>query len=123
MTSSDVLRATEKTVGGDAMEELHNDLITFGQRERQNFADMELKEMRLEELQQTLESLRPEYERYADRKRQEGTLEMLQKKLKWVTYDDAYNLVQEIKQNVAATKDELKTMESDSGPHEKELTV
>uniref|UniRef100_A0A674IF41 Structural maintenance of chromosomes protein 5 n=1 Tax=Terrapene triunguis TaxID=2587831 RepID=A0A674IF41_9SAUR len=85
LSKTELLEATEKSVGPPEMYQFHCELKNFRERERELENSLQEKTNFLEKMKQRNERYKQDVERYYERKRHLDLIEMLERKRPWVT--------------------------------------
>ncbi|XP_034629986.1 structural maintenance of chromosomes protein 5 isoform X1 [Trachemys scripta elegans] len=116
LSKTELLEATEKSVGPPEMYQFHCELKNFRERERELENSLQEKTNFLEKMKQRNERYKQDVERYYERKRHLDLIEMLERKRPWVEYENVRQQHEEVKQNRDHAKEELKKLQQAKSP-------
>uniref|UniRef100_A0A452IPY8 Structural maintenance of chromosomes protein 5 n=1 Tax=Gopherus agassizii TaxID=38772 RepID=A0A452IPY8_9SAUR len=116
LSKTELLEATEKSVGPPEMYQFHCELKNFRERERELENSLQEKTNFLEKMKQRNERYKQDVERYYERKRHLDLIEMLERKRPWVEYENVRQEHEEVKQNRDHAKEELKKLQQTQSP-------
>uniref|UniRef100_A0A8C3S8H4 Structural maintenance of chromosomes protein 5 n=1 Tax=Chelydra serpentina TaxID=8475 RepID=A0A8C3S8H4_CHESE len=116
LSKTELLEATEKSVGLPEMYQFHCELKNFRERERELENSLQEKTNFLEKMKQRNERYKQDVERYYERKRHLDLIEILEKKRPWVEYENVRQQHEEVKQNRDHAKEELKKLQQTKSP-------
>ncbi|XP_074850880.1 structural maintenance of chromosomes protein 5 isoform X4 [Carettochelys insculpta] len=116
LSKTELLEATEKSVGPPEMYQFHCELKNFRERERELENSLKEKTNILEKMKQRNERYKQDVERYYERKRHLDLIEMLERKRPWVEYENIRQQHEEVKQSRERSKEELKKLQQAKSP-------
>uniref|UniRef100_A0A6Q2WT45 Structural maintenance of chromosomes protein 5 n=1 Tax=Esox lucius TaxID=8010 RepID=A0A6Q2WT45_ESOLU len=121
MSKTELLEATEKSVGPPEMYEFHCELKTFRTKERELENVCKEKASALEKFKQRNERNKHDVKRYYEKKRHLDMIEMLEKKKPWVEYETARMELEGVKKEREDAKKQLKTLRESQAPMLKKI--
>lgn len=116
MSNSELLEATEKSVGPPEMYEFHCELKTFRTKERDLENVCKEKANFLEKARQRNERNKLDVERYYMKKRHLDRIQMLEKKKPWVEYETARKELEGVKKERDEMKRKLRSLKEAQEP-------
>uniref|UniRef100_A0A8C8VFZ7 Structural maintenance of chromosomes protein 5 n=1 Tax=Pelusios castaneus TaxID=367368 RepID=A0A8C8VFZ7_9SAUR len=116
LSKTELLEATEKSVGPPEMYQFHCELKNFRERERELESSVQEKTNFLEKMKQRNERYKQDVERYYERKRHLDLIKMLERKRPWVEYENVRQQHEEVKQSRDHAKEELKKLQQTKSP-------
>uniref|UniRef100_A0A8C5U9H7 Structural maintenance of chromosomes protein 5 n=1 Tax=Malurus cyaneus samueli TaxID=2593467 RepID=A0A8C5U9H7_9PASS len=120
LTKTELLEATEKSIGSPEMYQFHCELKNFREKERELEVNVE-KTTSLEKMKQRVERYKQDVERYHECKRHVYLIEMLERKRPWVEYENVREQHEEVKQSRNQVKKELKRLKEMQAPWTKKI--
>ncbi|NXE96634.1 SMC5 protein, partial [Menura novaehollandiae] len=148
LSKTELLEATEKSIGSPEMYQFHCELKNFREKERElevitHFRETESevfsqsrycktwkyilqnlcreKTISLEKMKQRVERYKQDVERYHECKRHVDLIEMLERKRPWVEYENVREQHEEVKQSRNQIKNELKYLKEIQAPLTKKI--
>ncbi|CAI9553857.1 unnamed protein product [Staurois parvus] len=116
LSKTELLEATEKSVGPPEMHRFHCELKNCREKEKELENKCKGHEEVLEKLKQGNERYKQDVERYYERKRHLDKIKMLERKRPWVEYEDCRQQYEEVKQKRDKLKEELKRKQESQAP-------
>uniref|UniRef100_A0A8D0GQR5 Structural maintenance of chromosomes protein 5 n=1 Tax=Sphenodon punctatus TaxID=8508 RepID=A0A8D0GQR5_SPHPU len=116
LSKTELLEATEKSIGPPDMYQFHCELKNFRQRERELENSCKEKTNILEKMKQRNERYKQDVERYYEHKRHLDLIEMLERKRPWVEYENIRQQYEEVKQSRDHQKEELRKLKAAQCP-------
>lgn len=110
LSKTELLEATEKSIGSPEMYQFHCELKHFREKERELENLCREKTTSLEKMKQRVERYKQDVERYHECKRHVDLIEMLERKRPWVEYENVREQHEEVKQCRNQVKKELKCL-------------
>ncbi|NWV35112.1 SMC5 protein, partial [Grantiella picta] len=147
LSKTELLEATEKSVGSPEMYQFHCELKNFREKERELEVNTTLeshdcrkskinftwrcyrirrclcreKTISLEKMKQRVERYKQDVDRYHEYKRHVDLIEMLERKRPWVEYENVREQHEEVKQSRNQVKKELKRLKETQAPQTKKI--
>ncbi|XP_068032524.1 structural maintenance of chromosomes protein 5 [Anomalospiza imberbis] len=121
LSKTELLEATEKSIGSPEMYQFHCELKNFREKEREVENLCREKTTSLEKMKQRVERYKQDVERYHECKRHVGLIEMLERKRPWVEYENVREQHEEVKQCQKQVKKELKCLKEMHIPWAKKI--
>ncbi|XP_033376555.1 structural maintenance of chromosomes protein 5 isoform X2 [Parus major] len=121
LSKTELLEATEKSIGPPEMYQFHCELKNFREKERELENLCREKTTSLEKMKQRVERYKQDVERYHECKRHVDLIEMLERKRPWVEYENVREQHEEVKQNRNQVKKELKCLKEMHAPWTKKI--
>ncbi|XP_039946390.1 structural maintenance of chromosomes protein 5 [Hirundo rustica] len=121
LSKTELLEATEKSIGSPEMYQFHCELKNFREKERELENLCREKTTSLEKMKQRVERYKQDVERYHECKRHVDLIEMLERKRPWVEYENVREQHEEVKQNRNQVKKELKCLKEMQSPWTKNI--
>ncbi|XP_053825121.1 structural maintenance of chromosomes protein 5 isoform X1 [Vidua chalybeata] len=121
LSKTELLEATEKSIGSPEMYQFHCELKNFREKERELENLCREKTTSLEKMKQRVERYKQDVERYHEWKRHVGLIEMLERKRPWVEYENVREQHEEVKQCRKQVKKELKYLKEMNIPWTKKI--
>uniref|UniRef100_A0A803VS75 Structural maintenance of chromosomes protein 5 n=1 Tax=Ficedula albicollis TaxID=59894 RepID=A0A803VS75_FICAL len=116
LSKTELLEATEKSIGSPEMYQFHCELKNFREKERELENLCREKTTSLEKMKQRVERYKQDVERYHECKRHVDLIEMLERKRPWVEYENFREQHEEVKQYRNQVKKELKCLKEMQAP-------
>ncbi|KAM3655724.1 structural maintenance of chromosomes protein 5 isoform 4-T4 [Ammospiza maritima maritima] len=116
LSKTELLEATEKSIGSPEMYQFHCELKNFREKERELENFFREKNTSLEKMKQRVERYKQDVERYHECKRHVDLIEMLERKRPWVEYENVREQHEEVKQCRNQVKKELKCLRELQAP-------
>ncbi|CAN8220491.1 unnamed protein product [Coccothraustes coccothraustes] len=116
LSKTELLEATEKSIGSPEMYPLHCELKNFREKERELENLCREKTTSLEKMKQRVERYKQDVERYHEYKRHVDLIEMLERKRPLVEYENIREQHEEVKQCRNQVKKELKCLREMQAP-------
>ncbi|XP_041314376.1 structural maintenance of chromosomes protein 5 isoform X3 [Pyrgilauda ruficollis] len=116
LSKTELLEATEKSIGSPEMYQFHCELKNFREKERELENLCREKTTSLEKMKQRVERYKQDVERYHECKRHVDLIEMLERKRPWVEYENVREQHEEVKQCRNQAKKELKNLKEMQAP-------
>ncbi|XP_015276006.1 PREDICTED: structural maintenance of chromosomes protein 5 isoform X2 [Gekko japonicus] len=116
LSKTELLEATEKSVGPPEMYKFHCDLKNFRQRERELENSCKERNINLEKMKQKNERYKQDVERYHEHKRHLDLIAMLEKKRPWMVYENVRQQYEEVKRSRDRQKEELRALKEAQSP-------
>ncbi|XP_054139241.1 structural maintenance of chromosomes protein 5 isoform X1 [Melozone crissalis] len=116
LSKTELLEATEKSIGSPEMYQFHCELKNFREKERELENSFREKTTSLEKMKQRVERYKQDVERYHECKRHVDLIEMLERKRPWVEYENVREQHEEVKQCRNQVKKELKCLREMQAP-------
>ncbi|XP_063035726.1 structural maintenance of chromosomes protein 5 isoform X3 [Melospiza melodia melodia] len=116
LSKTELLEATEKSIGSPEMYQFHCELKNFREKERELENLFREKTTSLEKMKQRVERYKQDVERYHECKRHVDLIEMLERKRPWVEYENVREQHEEVKQCRNQVKKELKCLREMQAP-------
>ncbi|XP_030920667.1 structural maintenance of chromosomes protein 5 isoform X2 [Geospiza fortis] len=116
LSKTQLLEATEKSIGSPEMYQFHCELKNFREKERVLENLCREKTTTLEKMKQRVERYKQDVERYHEFKRHTDLIEMLERKRPWVEYENLREQHEEVKQCRNQVKKELKCLKEMQAP-------
>ncbi|XP_059692622.1 structural maintenance of chromosomes protein 5 isoform X2 [Haemorhous mexicanus] len=116
LSKTELLEATEKSIGSPEMYQFHCELKNFREKERELESLCREKTASLEKMKQRVERYKQDVERYHECKRHVDLIEMLERKRPWVEYENVREQHEEVKQCRNQVKKELKSLREVQAP-------
>uniref|UniRef100_A0A8C5WDB0 Structural maintenance of chromosomes protein 5 n=1 Tax=Leptobrachium leishanense TaxID=445787 RepID=A0A8C5WDB0_9ANUR len=116
LSKTELLEATEKSIGPPEMYKFHCELKNCREKERELENSYKSKEEYLEKLKQRNERYKQDVERYYERKRHLDKIEMLERKRPWVEYENVRQQYEELKKSRERLKEEIKNLTAKQAP-------
>uniref|UniRef100_A0A674GFH6 Structural maintenance of chromosomes protein 5 n=1 Tax=Taeniopygia guttata TaxID=59729 RepID=A0A674GFH6_TAEGU len=120
LSKTELLEATEKSIGSPEMYQFHCELKNFREKERELENLCREKTTSLEKMKQRVERYKQDVERYHECKRHVDLIEMLKKKRPW-EYENVREQHEEVKQCRNQVKKELKCLKKMQIPWAKKI--
>lgn len=111
MDSIQLLKETEKAVGGNQLLELHNRLIELKREKNQNDTDFESLEKEIHHLKEQNKNLEKSVERFREKEKCLADIDILKKKKLWVQADLKRQEAQDVKRVMKKLKKEYEGFE------------
>ncbi|NWT05556.1 SMC5 protein, partial [Mionectes macconnelli] len=121
LSKTELLEATEKSIGSREMYDFHRELKNFRERERELEVNMHYmltlqhlcreKTNSLEKMKQRVERYKQDVERYLEHKSHIDLIEMLERKRPWLEYENVRMQYVEVKQSRNKAKKDLEILE------------
>ncbi|XP_032940710.1 structural maintenance of chromosomes protein 5 isoform X2 [Catharus ustulatus] len=121
LSKTELLEATEKSIGSPEMYQFHCELKNFREKERELENLCKEKTTSLEKMKQRVERYKQDVERYHECKRHVDLIEMLERKRPWVEYENFREQHEEVKQYRNQVKKELKSLKEMQAPWTKRI--
>ncbi|NWR38705.1 SMC5 protein, partial [Tachuris rubrigastra] len=131
LSKSELLEATEKSAGSREMYQLHCELKSFRERERELEVNMHYmltlqnlcreKTNSLEKMKQRIERYGQDVERYLEHKSHIDLIEMLERKRPWLEYEDVRMQYVQVKQIRNKAKKDLQILKERQFPRAKKM--
>ncbi|NXL96714.1 SMC5 protein, partial [Tyrannus savana] len=131
LSKTELLEATEKSIGSREMYQLHCELKSFRERERELEVNMHSmlilqhlcreKTNSLEKMKQRIERYKQDVERYLKHKSHIDLIEMLERKRPWVEYENVRMQYAEVKQSRNKAKKDLEILKERQVPRAKKI--
>ncbi|XP_061873790.1 structural maintenance of chromosomes protein 5 isoform X2 [Colius striatus] len=121
LTKTELLEATEKSIGPPEMYQFHCELKNFREKERELENLCRDKTNSLEKMKQRVERYKQDVERYHERKHHLDLIEMLERKRPWVEYENIRQQHEEVKQSRDQAKEKLKNLKEMQSPVTKKI--
>ncbi|XP_077331082.1 structural maintenance of chromosomes protein 5 [Lithobates pipiens] len=116
LSKTELLEATEKSIGPPEMHRFHCELKNCREKEKELENKCKGHEEVLEKLKQGNERYKQDVERYYERKRHLDKIKMLERKRPWVEYENCRQQYEEVKQRRDKLKEELKGKQESQAP-------
>ncbi|XP_018411146.1 PREDICTED: structural maintenance of chromosomes protein 5 isoform X2 [Nanorana parkeri] len=116
LSKTELLEATEKSIGPPEMHRFHCELKNCREKEKELENSCKGGEDVLEKLKQSNERYRQDVERYYERKRHLDKIKMLERKRPWVEYESCRQQHEEVKQKREKLKEELRKKQESQEP-------
>ncbi|KAL8203253.1 UNVERIFIED_CONTAM: hypothetical protein K2H54_045840 [Gekko kuhli] len=116
LSKTELLEATEKSVGPPEMYKFHCDLKNFRQRERELENSCKERNINLEKMKQKNERYKQDVERYHEHKRHLDLIAMLEKKRPWMVYENVRQQYEEVKKSRNRQKEKLRALKEAQSP-------
>uniref|UniRef100_A0A8C4T7Q5 Structural maintenance of chromosomes protein 5 n=2 Tax=Erpetoichthys calabaricus TaxID=27687 RepID=A0A8C4T7Q5_ERPCA len=116
MSKTELLEATEKSVGPPEMYKFHCDLKSFRTRERELENQCKEKAAFLEKMKQRNERYKQDVERYYERKRHLDMINLLERKKPWVEYETVRKEYEATKSEKEQVKKDIKKLKDEQSP-------
>ncbi|XP_073490680.1 structural maintenance of chromosomes protein 5 [Aquarana catesbeiana] len=116
LSKTELLEATEKSIGPPEMHRFHCELKNCREKEKELENKCKGHEEVLEKLKQGNERYKQDVERYYERKRHLDKIKMLERKRPWVEYENCRQHYEEVKQKRDKLKEELKGKQESQAP-------
>ncbi|XP_050184943.1 structural maintenance of chromosomes protein 5 [Myiozetetes cayanensis] len=121
LSKTELLEATEKSIGSREMYQLHCELKSFRERERELEHLCREKTNSLEKMKQRIERYKQDVERYLKHKSHIDLIEMLERKRPWVEYENVRMQYAEVKQSRNKAKKDLEILKEKQFPRAKKI--
>ncbi|XP_077105180.1 structural maintenance of chromosomes protein 5 isoform X2 [Ranitomeya variabilis] len=121
LSKTELLEATEKSIGPPEMYNYHCELKNFRKNEKELEDSCKTKEEFLEKLKQGNERYKQDVERYYVKKRHLDKIEMLERKRPWVEYEHVRQEYEKVKELRDQVKEELKQKQESQAPLNQKL--
>ncbi|XP_062368984.1 structural maintenance of chromosomes protein 5 [Cinclus cinclus] len=121
LSKTELLEATEKSIGSPEMYQFHCELKNFREKERELESLCREKTTSLEKMKQRVERYKQDVERYHECKRHVDLIEMLERKRPWVEYENFREQHEEVKQYRNQVKKELECLKEMQAPCTKKI--
>ncbi|XP_069619647.1 structural maintenance of chromosomes protein 5 [Ranitomeya imitator] len=121
LSKTELLEATEKSIGPPEMYNYHCELKNFRKNEKELEDSCKTKEEFLEKLKQGNERYKQDVERYYAKKRHLDKIEMLERKRPWVEYEHVRQEYEKVKEIRDQVKEELKQKQESQAPLNQKL--
>ncbi|KAF4803599.1 structural maintenance of chromosomes 5 [Turdus rufiventris] len=121
LSKTELLEATEKSVGSPEMYQFHCELKNFREKEKELENLCKEKTTSLEKMKQRVERYKQDVERYHECKRHVDLIEMLERKRPWVEYENFREQHEKVKQHRNQVKKELKSLKEMQAPWTKRI--
>ncbi|XP_007441975.1 structural maintenance of chromosomes protein 5 isoform X1 [Python bivittatus] len=116
LSKTELLEATEKSIGPPEMYRFHCDLKNFRQRERELENSCMEKNSNLEKMKKKNERYKQDMERYHERQHHLDSIAILEKKRPWVIYEEVREQHEEVKKSRNRQKEELRALKQAQAP-------
>ncbi|XP_072260268.1 structural maintenance of chromosomes protein 5 isoform X2 [Pyxicephalus adspersus] len=116
LSKTELLEATEKSIGPPEMHKFHCELKNCREREKELENSCKGHEEVLEKLKQGNERYKQDVERYYEKKRHLDKIQMLERKRPWVEYENCRQTYEEVRQKRDKLKEELKRRQESQAP-------
>ncbi|XP_040212662.1 structural maintenance of chromosomes protein 5 [Rana temporaria] len=116
LSKTELLEATEKSIGPPEMHRFHCELKNCREKEKEIENKCKGHEEVLEKLKQGNERYKQDVERYYERKRHLDKIKMLERKRPWVEYENCRQQYEEVKQKRDKLKEDLKGKQESQAP-------
>ncbi|XP_044776743.1 structural maintenance of chromosomes protein 5 isoform X2 [Neomonachus schauinslandi] len=116
LSKTELLEATEKSIGPPEMHRYHCELKNFREKEKQLETSCKEKTEYLEKMIQRNERYKQDVERFYERKRHLDLIEMLEAKRPWVEYENVRQEYEEVKLARDRVKEEVRKLKEGQIP-------